>query len=128
MRVASDYDGNTAPAPCTNVEYGQVEDYRVTVSVLATGIETNNISCCDLNIFPNPFTNETFIEYTLKNSKKVTLEVYNMIGEKTSDILKNQLQAAGKFKYKLKMEKAGMYFVKFTTDDGSVMKRIVNVD
>jgi hypothetical protein len=40
--------------------------------------------------FPNPFGNVTHIQFALKNPSKVTIEVYNILGQKVSTITKDE--------------------------------------
>lgn len=53
MRVASDYYGATAPKPCTNVSYGQFEDYTVVIQPntnppVSDFIADNTLACADI--------------------------------------------------------------------------------
>ncbi len=126
MRVGSDYYNLPVPAPCVPVEYGQYEDYTVSVTF---GVDVPEIPAGgSLSIYPNPFTGESSIEYTLENSKKVSLAVYNAIGEKILVILSAHEQSAGNYKYKLKVAEAGIYLVVLTTDDGSAIRRVIKMD
>lgn len=53
MRVRLSF-GSTAPAPCGNTTYGQVEDY--TVEVFAPGtLAVSDINKSKLSVYPNPF-------------------------------------------------------------------------
>jgi hypothetical protein len=45
MRVGSEYNGNSVPGPCTNVTYGQFEDYTIQVrSGAYTGANSGNLA------------------------------------------------------------------------------------
>ncbi len=126
MRVGSDYYNNSSPSACGPVEYGQYEDYTVFVTF---GVDINGTSSAPgLNVFPNPFAGDAAIEYTLDAAKKVSLDVYNVIGEKVTGILAAHVQTAGSYKYILKVEEPGIYLVVLTTDDGSIIRRVVKLN
>jgi len=44
---------------------------------------------------PNPFTDHTSIQYTLSTSGKVTLAVYNVIGQRVVTLIDNEFRSAG---------------------------------
>lgn len=65
--------------------------------------------------FPNPFKNETEIEYGLKNAGNVNLRVYDILGQEVL-ILVDKYQEAGYYKVKLNKNKLpeGIYIYKIT--------------
>lgn len=46
--------------------------------------------------YPNPFNPETTIEYALPLNKKVSLRIYNMMGQVVRTLVKDELQSAGR--------------------------------
>ena len=83
-----------------------------------------------LNVFPNPYSGETQISYTLNTRAKVVLEVYNVLGEKI-EILANEQQGTGKHSYYfgagIKGYASGVYMVRLTANEKSFVKRIVEL-
>ena len=49
---------------------------------IAAGIFENNINSNELNIFPNPSNGNFTLAYTLTNSEKVSISVYDFTGKK----------------------------------------------
>ena len=47
--------------------------------------------------YPNPFNPSTTIVYELPNSSRVNMIIYNMLGEKVTELV-NEVQSAGKYK------------------------------
>ena len=124
MRVASDY--LQVPLPCLNPAYGQHEDYKV---ILNFSVDVNEITTeTSLSVYPNPFSHFSNINYTLKKSSKVRLEVFNMLGEKVSLLINSQLQPSGKYHFQFNEHLAGIYFVKLSVNDKTVVKKIVKTN
>ena len=71
--------------------------------------------------YPNPFNPTTKINYTLPNDSRVTLEIFNLIGERVAQIV-NEQQAAGYYvvnfgSSSVKNIASGIYIYKLTTVD-----------
>ena len=125
MRVASDYSANPTPTPCLDLQYGQVEDYSIFVSgPVGIKIPVANVP---FSVFPNPFTGNTRIEYNLNSAAAVTLEVFNAIGEKTTSLVAESQQSAGKHTYTFEGATPGVYTVRLTIDGQSIVQKIVKM-
>jgi hypothetical protein len=76
------------------------------------------------NNYPNPFNPSTKINYNLPSDSKVTLEVYNIAGEKVAQLV-NQDQSAGYYSVDFnssslnKNISSGVYFYKITAVEKS---------
>jgi M6 family metalloprotease-like protein len=75
--------------------------------------------------YPNPFNPSTTIEYSIKNSSKVSLEIYNVKGQKINTLI-NTSQKPGKYRviwngkdYSGKDLASGIYFCKLKTQDST---------
>jgi hypothetical protein len=70
--------------------------------------------------YPNPFNPTTNISFSLKESGFVTLSVYNVLGEKITDIINNKLNS-GKYTITFDASKygltSGIYLFKLNVDD-----------
>ncbi|RLD23510.1 MAG: hypothetical protein DRI54_07255, partial [Bacteroidetes bacterium] len=53
-----------------------------------------------LKNFPNPFDLSTTISFDIEKSTKVSLDVYNLTGQKVSTILKNELISSGHHEFR----------------------------
>jgi|GEM_PF-1136573 len=98
-----------------------LEDNRLQTSI--TGDLAERLG---LNIFPNPYNEQTTISYSLTETAPVKIEVSNIIGVKVATLV-NTTQEAGAYNIKFSAEKAGVYTVKVTIDKESIIKRIVQV-
>ncbi|MFA6467650.1 MAG: ice-binding family protein [Bacteroidota bacterium] len=78
-------------------------EYSQAVEVTITGAPKEYAL---MNNFPNPFNPSTMIHYSLANTAKVSLKVYNVIGEEVADLVNSS-------------QEAGNYSVPFTASSGS---------
>ncbi|MDD5571872.1 MAG: T9SS type A sorting domain-containing protein [Bacteroidales bacterium] len=82
------------------------------------------------NIFPNPFSNQTQITYSLSESADVKLEAFNILGEKISTIV-NGRQNAGNYQYYFSGKdlgsSKGVYFIKLQVNDKIAYKKVVEM-
>lgn len=93
---------------------------------LGTSIDTNTeINGFALNQnYPNPFNPSTVISYSLKSSQKVTLSVYNMLGQKVATLINNSFMGAGTHSVSFNAVNlaSGTYVYRFETGNISISK------
>jgi hypothetical protein len=109
---------------------GCVTTMTDSVSVNSTGIQANSGLENSMNIYPNPFVVNSNITYTLAKQSNVTLEVYDMLGQKVETICTG-LQSSGKYTYTFDSRKqaipSDVYFVKLRVDQDIYVQRLVRV-
>ncbi len=102
----------------------------ITVISIITGIDNTIASRFGVSIYPNPFTTNTNVEYTLDRSQDVTIEVYDMNG-KTLVENTEMNQPSGKHIFTFDPSAygsgSGMYFVKLIIGNEQVAKTVVMV-
>jgi 5-hydroxyisourate hydrolase-like protein (transthyretin family) len=76
--------------------------------------------------YPNPFNPSTNISYTLKNSGKARLSVYDLLGREVA-VLANEIQAAGQHEVKFLANglSSGIYFYKLQAVNGVITKKMM---
>ncbi len=112
MRVMSDMSTSPDPSPCTDVEYGQTEDYSVIIDN-PTSIE-NISSSNELTIFPNPASDILNIQC----SNAVDITIYSI----ESRLL---LQQKNTKSIAINNLSDGLYIVKLTDAlDGHFIKNV----
>lgn len=81
--------------------------------------------------YPNPFTNETTISFTLKGNTGVEISIVNMMGQEVMSLV-NEVKPAGSHTIKWNGKdnngnriQTGMYLYKIKTDTGSKAGRII---
>ena len=127
LRISSDYvgTGGAAPSPCADLQFGQVEDYSVFVSFY-DGV-SNLVNDIAFSVYPNPFDRSSNIEYNLKNTSNVTVEVYNMMGAKVQSFAKEESQIAGKHSYQFVGQSAGVYYVKISANGKTAVQKVIKM-
>lgn len=99
-----------------------VKNYTVEV----TNHDIPNDAIKIYSIFPNPFNNEVKIQYSLPKSSDLTIEVYNILGQKI-DTLFNSFKRLGMYtiKWKANNHPSGIYFVNLVTNEYSQSKKLM---
>jgi hypothetical protein len=86
--------------------------------------ELNSVSY--FNLYPNPTNGEANIAFTLKEDKEVNIEVYNMLGEKVYNVEQGTMIAGDHLiTINNKGLRAGIYFVRFITNDGIITRKLI---
>ncbi|MBN2542307.1 T9SS type A sorting domain-containing protein [bacterium] len=69
--------------------------------------------------FPNPFNAQTNIFFALPHEAKVSLEIYNILGEKVENLISGKNMKAGYHRAVFKSDEVttGIYFYRLTADD-----------
>ncbi|PIS23679.1 MAG: hypothetical protein COT45_05575, partial [bacterium (Candidatus Stahlbacteria) CG08_land_8_20_14_0_20_40_26] len=82
---------------------------------------------------PNPFRDVTTIKYALRNKAKVTIEIYNVLGQRVyvwdlgvKEAGFHYVKWDGKDSRGVKVS-SGIYFVRFTSGDFQAIKKIVKL-
>jgi hypothetical protein len=94
------------------------------------GVENNNklVNTFELKQnYPNPFNPTTTIPFTLDKKAKVTLKVYNMLGQEVATVVDNELRSAG---YNTAMFDAselaaGMYLYRINANGKHMTKKMM---
>ena len=82
-----------------------------------SGLDNNAFSETNFNLYPNPATKSL----TIETSKNATVEIVNMQGQ----LVKAIPNISNKTSIDISGLQDGMYFVKLTTDEGSVVRKFV---
>ncbi len=78
------------------------------------------------NAYPNPFNPTTVIEYSIPNTAKVTINVYNTLGQLVSTLVNQQLNA-GHYKVDFDASKltSGVYFYTLSANNNLFTKKMM---
>ena len=91
----------------------------------AVGIPAYSIDAASISLYPNPATNQLTIHASgLQNDKAVTVSIMNVLGMDVSTPL-NVRWSLSEVEVDVSQLPAGMYFLQFKTESGSVVKKFV---
>lgn len=100
-----------------------IEDNRLQVGINDVRDGINN-----LKIYPNPFRQQTRITYSLDKPSDVKIEIYNLLGARTTDII-NMKQDPGEFSYDLSAADIGVaegiFYLRFTVNGKTSVKKLI---
>lgn len=76
--------------------------------------------------YPNPFNGSTKIKYEINKSENISLNIYNLKGNKISEIYTG-FKPVGKYEYDFSSENlsSGIYFVILKTENNIISKKII---
>jgi len=120
--------GSTNSGEIDALALAGVLEKQSTVSVLKNLPDQHKLN---LTNFPNPFNPETTIRFNLPQNSHITLEVYNLLGQKIMTLFEGD-KAAGNYSLKWdgKDQKgnnvaSGIYFYKLVAGDFNQIKKMV---
>lgn len=120
--------GPIATATGAEVATGDGEGGALIVQKDAVEPETLPTELALLQNYPNPFNPSTHIDYALPEPSHVTLEVYNVLGERVA-VLVDEVQRAGRHsaRFEAATLPTGLYLYRLTTDMGMLVKKMMFV-
>ena len=123
--------GSEFTAKIEDCSAGLVDDLpqeKVATLKFAPKLEEGKLNTVlDINIYPNPFENQFFIDYRIGKDAKVKIQLYDILGQKVKDIIKKQRKTAGihqaKFTNRNLME--GTYILMIQVDGQISQQKVV---
>ncbi len=80
----------------------------------------------ELSNYPNPFNNQTDINIGLPEAGKVSLDIYNVLGQKVETLINSYMpQGQHTITWDASSYSSGIYFYKLTTNDKTMTKRMM---
>ncbi|HET6273645.1 MAG TPA: T9SS type A sorting domain-containing protein [Bacteroidota bacterium] len=101
----------------------------VQVDVLTDVKETAPIVFALLQNYPNPFNPETEIKFSVDNTARTTLRIYNLIGQEVATIFDGIAEAGQYYRIKLNGSNlaSGVYFYRLQNEKKSELKKMMLV-
>lgn len=106
------------------------DSYCDSVVITTVGIDEASISSqTQLNIQPNPFNETTTISFMLPEEGDATVEVYNYMGQKVTELYNNFAEAGQLYKVKFNTEglPAGIYFTVVQATNERIVRKMLLV-
>ena len=98
----------------------------ITTALTTSSIFEKKQADVQLNIFPNPASENISISYTIPQFENVKMEIVNMLGEKIRNV-ENKNNSVGQNKFVCNIEglKSGIYFLQFYTQSYSQQVKFI---
>ena len=111
------------------VQYKYIQDFTFTPDDFTLGVGTNNFEVSDFAVsqnYPNPFSGQTEITVTLNKTSDVTVEVYNLMGQKAFAMENNNV-IAGTHTFSINAAdlQPGVYFYSVTAGKNTISKKMI---
>ena len=118
--------GDTLIAKTYLHHWGNYKSKVILPVTKATGVEDDLNDEISLKIFPNPTSGKIEISYSIDKPGTISMELFNLIGEKISSSNK-QVSEAGNYSENLSLEgfPAGIYLLKVGIKQSSILKKII---
>jgi len=128
------FSTTTDPLPIETEDSGPIDD-EAPCSVTPVSVEQTDPNAPETyalsNNYPNPFNPSTTFEYSLRKNGRVTITLYNALGQKIADLV-NEDQAAGKYKVNVDLSSlsrtslaTGVYFYQIKAGDFTATRRMM---
>jgi hypothetical protein len=103
-----DYDGSFRIYDPVEVDFGIVKEYS---------LEQN---------YPNPFNPETVIKYSIPNSGRVVIKIFNVLGKEIKTLV-NEIKEAGSYEITFNAEdlSSGVYFYKLESGEYLKIRKMI---
>jgi hypothetical protein len=107
----------------------ETESDKVTASGIVVGVEFLNEIPKEFSLqqnYPNPFNPTTTIKFGLPKTTQVKLEVYNILGERVSELINQELNA-GTYELRFDASKlsSGIYIYRLMAGDYTSVKKLM---
>ncbi len=124
--IIAQFDGDSPCDSAYSIQPRDLADLDFTVSVKEIN---NDVVVKDYSLsqnFPNPFNPTTEINFSLPNETKVTIDIYNVLGQKVLTLLDRKIkQGSHSITFDAKNLASGAYFYRLTTDDFVQTKKML---
>jgi PKD repeat protein len=118
----------TVTLTVTNVASGCVTIEKRTITVVFVGISSANKEVFNFYAAPNPYVGSTNLNFNLKQTSIVKIEMYDLLGRKVKNILELTEMSAGDHKVELMNSNIelpnGIYLIKLNVDGNESVIRV----
>ncbi len=110
---------------------GSIGDEFTIIKSTQLSLDEKNVLFSMVKIFPNPFRNQTNIEFFLREKSRVVVELFDINGKKIMQLM-DETKEKGNQKFTLDASKNGLgkgiYTLKIRGGDNSACERVIKVE
>ncbi len=100
-----------------------IDDINIGVSTASIGKIADVTN--SLNVFPNPVRNELNVRFTLNKAEKLTIEIYNALGQKVHTVANTSFNGENTLTVNTSDLAAGIYHLNLVSQNGVTTQRFV---
>jgi hypothetical protein len=107
---------------CAWIDYILFPPVVLSLSVNDIHDNVNTMIC-----YPNPFTSSTSIAYSIETPGKVTIKIYNQVGQEIGTLVDGENESSGNYSATLNGEglKSGIYYCVLTTANKTIVRKLM---
>lgn len=95
------------------------------LNYMIDGVGINELAYENLQVYPNPVTNELNVKFNLEKSSALTVRIINMSGQIVREETTQSFSGEFKSSFDLSNEAKGVYLLSIISDKGKVDKKII---
>lgn len=100
------------------------------VTIISAGLTETAVKGFSVNVYPNPFSDNANIDYSIAERSMVQINIFDELGRKI-ELQRADLMPAGQYHLQLKASNLdlapGLYHVQFIVNSGSIVKPLIMV-
>ncbi|MEI8278128.1 MAG: choice-of-anchor V domain-containing protein [Bacteroidota bacterium] len=96
-------------------------------TLISNGVSVINNNMSDFSVFPNPSSVDANIAYHLLTPQRISIAVYDILGNKVAQPVDKEMQNVGAHTYKLAVPAAGVYFVSMLSGNTAYTRQFVKL-
>jgi plastocyanin len=125
LTITPGMSGTTIYYVCTNHVLSSSMKGRINVNVIAS-VSENRIKDFNFTVFPNPASDNSFINISTKQATRTTITVFDMNGRQVQQLLDMNLKAGElTLPFKAGSLQKGTYILLMRTNEGTLKKQIL---
>lgn len=133
-----DVDETSLTARFIDIDQAILDEFTIQKDVYTDQIENVITNSTDkqnsekaLHIYPNPYTEETSISYTLNAPSTVSLELYDLDGKLVQTFVKDARQSSGDYQFSFSKETAryagGIFYIRLLIDNSVHTEKLIQL-
>ncbi|MCU4174840.1 M6 family metalloprotease domain-containing protein [Carboxylicivirga sp. N1Y90] len=124
LRVRNQWSEKT-PTPCGSDVTGEVEDYLLNVTYVATSSPVIEKDGVELKLYPNPTTNLLNVELSVGQTTEFIITVVDITGRTVNTLKRDVHSGSSPIQLDFSEYAKGMYFVKVANEQFSTVKSVI---